>query len=169
MILTILFSILFLSADAGIAKTSVPTAFKSVACDFFTHDNAMKVLGSQSIGTDGGMTENAEGRSWKCTFTPNDGGESSPRLYFMIMKSPSEEAAKNSFQVIRDSNKMHNGFEEWSGIADEAIAHSDAPNFHFVMVRKGLKTIRIKVNPASGVSLDSIKAAAASLVPKMSM
>lgn len=169
MILTILFSILFLSADAGNAKTSVPTAYKSVACDFFTHDNAMKVLGGQSIGTDGGMTENAEGRSWKCTFTPKDGGESSPRLFFMIMKSTSEEAAKSTFQIIRDSNKTHNGFEEWSGIADEAIVHSDAPNFHFVMVRKGLKTIRIKVNPASGVSLDSIKAAAASLVPKMSI
>ena len=169
MILTILFSILFLSADAGNAKTSVPTAYKSVACDFFTHDNAMKVLGGQSIGTDGGMTENAEGRSWKCTFTPKDGGESSPRLFFMIMKSTSEEAAKSTFQIIRDSNKTHNGFEEWSGIADEAIVHSDAPNFHFVMVRKGLKTIRLKVNPAAGVSLDSIKAAAASLVPKMSM
>ena len=169
MILTILFSILFLSADAGNAKTSVPTAYKSVACDFFTHDNAMKVLGGQSIGTDGGMTENTEGRSWKCTFAPKDGGESSPRLFFMIMKSTSEEAAKSTFQIIRDSNKTHNGFEEWSGITDEAIVHSDAPNSHFVMVRKGLKTIRIKVNPASGVSLDSIKAAAASLVPKMSM
>lgn len=169
MILAILLSLLFVSAEAGASPSVRSAAYKSVACDFFTHENAMKVLGGQSVGTDGGMTENAEGRNWRCTFTPKDGNEKAPKLFFMIMKSPSEESARNAFQAIRESNKDHNGFGEWHGVGDEAVVHSDAPNFHFVMVRKGVKTIRIKINPADGVSLENVKAAALALVPKMSM
>ena len=170
MILAILFSLLFFSSRAEISQPVVASAaYKSVACDFFTHDNAMRVLGAPSIGSDGGMTEDADGKSWKCTFTPKDGGEHAPKLFFMIMTSTSEDAAKSVFKSVRDSNKNHNGFEEWPGFGDEAIVQSDAPNLHFVMVRKGAKTIRIKINPASGVSLENVKAAAASLIPKMSM
>lgn len=170
MILAILFSLLFFSSRAEISQPVVASAaYKSVACDFFTHDNAMRILGAPSIGSDGGMTEDADGKSWKCTFTPKDGGEKAPKLFFMIVKSMSEDTAKSAFQAIRDSNKDHDGFEEWSGVGDEAIVHTDAPNFHFVMVRKGAKTIRIKINPAVGVSLENVKAAAVSLIPKMSM
>lgn len=169
MILAILFSLFFITSETEAVSVSHPVAYKSVACDFFTHDNAMKILGGQAVGSDGGMTENADGKSWKCTFVPKGGDERSPKLFFMIMKSPSEESAKNTFQLIRDSNRQSNGYVEWPGVGDEAIVHSDAPNFLFVMVRKGLKTIRIKINPAEGVSLESVKAAAVSLIPRMSV
>lgn len=167
MILALILATLLTSAS-GVNSTLVePAAFKSVACDFLTHDNAMKILGRQSIGTDEGMTEDPEGRKWRCTFAPVDAAANSPKLHFMIMKSTSEDAAKQSFDGVRQSNKKHAGFEEWPGVSDEALVHSDGKNFQLVMVRKGVKSIRIKINPADGVSLDTVKAAAASLVPRM--
>lgn len=167
MILALILTTLFTGAP-GVNSTMVePAAFKSVACDFLTHDNAMKILGRQSIGTDGGMTEDPEGRKWRCTFAPADAAANSPKLHFMIMKSPGEDVAKQSFDAIRQSNKKLAGFEEWPGIGDEALVHSDGKNFQFVMVRKGVKSIRIKVNPADRVSLETVKAVASSLVTKM--
>lgn len=167
MLLTLLLAALFTSAPGINSSEAEPAAFKSVACDFLTHDNALKILGRPSIGTDEGMTEDPEGRKWRCTFAPVDAGSNSPKLHFMIMKSPTEDAARQSFDGIRQSNKKHSGFEEWPGVGDEAVVHSDGKNFQLVIVRKGVKSIRIKVNPADGVLLDTVKAAAASLVPRM--
>ncbi len=149
-------------------KAIEPVAFKSVACDFFTHDNAIKVLGGKATGADTGMTDTAEGRKWGCTFTASDRGETPPKLYFMLVKSPSDEVAKRAFDTVRQSNKSHAGFEEWPGIGDEAVVHTDGKNFQFVMVRKGVKTIRVKVNPAEGVSMDTLKSAVTSIIPKLS-
>lgn len=161
----ILTSLLF--AGATEQSSTAPAVFKSVACDFFAYENASKVLGGKAMGVDGGMTEDADGRKWACTFRPANGVEGSPLLHFTLTKSTSDQIAKQAFDSIRRSNAAKTGFEEWPGVADEAMFQTDTPNFHFVMVRKGLKTIRIKVNPANGISLDDVKAAAVALVPKM--
>lgn len=166
MILSIFLTMILVTGYPASPVAVEPAAFKPVACDFFTYDNAEKILG-KATGADGGMTDTSEGRKWGCTFTASDKSEKPPRLYFTIMKSPTDEVAKSVFEAVRSSNNKHTGFEEWAGVGDEAIVHTDAPNFHFVMVRKGGKTIRIKLNPADGVSLDTVKAAAVSLVPKM--
>lgn len=167
MILAIILTMMFMTGDAATTQAAETSAFKSVACDFFTYDNAQKILG-KATGADDGMHDIADGRKWGCTFTASDKGEKPPKLYFTIIKATSEDVAKNAFDVIRNSNNKHQGFEEWPGVGDEALVHTDAPNFHFVMVRKGVKTIRIKVNPAEGVSPDAVKSAAISLLPKMS-
>jgi hypothetical protein len=143
---------------------------KPVACHFFTYTNAEKILGKKVSAEDGGMTNNESGRFWKCVFSAaiTDGKSSKvPKLYFVLIQSPSEDAAKRAFGEIRRSNKTHAGFAEWPGIADEAVVHSDGPNFHFIMVRKGAKTFRVKVNPANGVSLDEMKTVAVSLSMKL--
>lgn len=139
---------------------------KPVACRFFTNENAMKILGSDVRGTDSEMTEDGNVRKWSCTFT-SASGENGPKIYFLIVRDTSADAAKKAFQDIRQSNKDHAGFEEWSGVVDEAIVHSDDPNFQFVMVRKGAKTVRIKVNPANGVSLNDVKTVAQELAGRL--
>lgn len=166
MILAMILTTIFMAADAPKPVVTENAAFKSVACDFFTYDNAFKLLG-RSTGADDGMQDTDEGRKWGCTFTASDKGEKPPKLYFTIIKSTAEDGAKQAFETIRQSNKMHAGFEEWPGVGDEAVVHSDAPNFHFVMVRKGVKTIRIKINPAEGVSLNDLKNVAVSLTAKL--
>lgn len=143
-------------------------AAKPVACHYFGYENAAKLLGTQVKGDDGGMTEDAAGRSWKCVFySADEAVKDAPKLYFMLMKSSTPDTAKSAFENIRESNKKHNGFDEWPGVGDEAVVHTDASNFHFVMVRKGANTIRIKVNPARGITLDAVKSAAELLTAKL--
>lgn len=166
MLLVFLLTTIFMTGDMAKPTVTESVAFKSVACDFFTYDNARKLIGRATV-VDDGMQDVAEGRKWGCTFTATDKGEKPPKLYFVLYKATSEEIAKRSFESVRMSNKKLGGFEEWSGVGDEAVVHSDTPNFHFVMVRKGVKTIRIKINPADGVSLEELKNVARSLAAKL--
>jgi hypothetical protein len=166
MILAMILATIFLTGDARQPAVTDSAAFKSVACDFLTYDNAFKLIG-KSTGADSGMEDTAEGRKWGCTFTASDIGDKPRKLYFTMIKSSSDDGAKQAFDSIRQSNKSHAGFEEWPGVGDEAVVHSDPPNFHFVMVRKGVKAIRVKVNPAAGVSLDELKNVVVSLTGKL--
>lgn len=166
MILAMILATLFMTDSAPQPRITETAVFKPVACDFFGYDNAFKLIG-KSTGADGGMEDTPEGRSWKCTFTASDKGEKPPRLYVMIIKSTSEDSAKQSFDGVRQSNKKQAGFEEWVGVGDEAVVHTDAPNFHFVMLRKGAKTLRVKTNPAADVSLEELKGVVVSLTGKL--
>ena len=121
MILAIILTMMFMTGDAATTQAAETSAFKSVACDFFTYDNAQKILG-KATGADDGMHDIADGRKWGCTFTASDKGEKPPKLYFTIIKATSEDVAKNAFDVIRNSNNKHQGFEEWPGVGDEALA-----------------------------------------------
>lgn len=166
MLLVFILTTIFMTGVMPKSTVAESAAFKPVACDFFGYDNAQNLIG-KAIGADDGMQDGAEGRKWGCTFTASDKGEKPPKLYFVLYKATSEDLAKQSFETVRTSNKKLGGFEEWPGVGDEAVVHSDAPNFHFVMVRKGVKTIRVKINPAEGVSLDELKNVARSLAAKL--
>ncbi len=149
------------------SEPAEPVAFKSVACDFFGGDNAASLLGTNFRGEDGGMTEEAERRVWKCTFMRNPETESrSPRIHFMIEKAVTVEAADKSFDDVRLSNVKKPGWNEWTGVGDEAAVHSDGANFQLILVRKGVKTMRIKVNPVGDVSLDRLKEVAKQIAAK---
>ena len=165
LIIALIFTTLTVSAHPDAAAASVA---KPAACHYFGYENAAKLLGTEVSADDGGMTEDAAGRTWKCNFYPADkAAKDGPKLYFMLAKSSSADTAKGAFEAVRESNKKHKGFEEWPGVGDEAVVQTDVANFHFVMVRKGANSIRIKVNPARGVSLDAVKNAAEMLVAKM--
>ncbi|MFT3743245.1 MAG: hypothetical protein QM785_03020 [Pyrinomonadaceae bacterium] len=139
-----------------------------MACDFYGPDNAAKLLGPKFRGEDGGMTEDAEGKKWRCTFMPTgDLSARSPKIHIMVMSSPSVEVALQAFADVRRSNSKMPGWQEWNGVGDEAIVHGDGENFHLIMVRKGTKSFRIKANPAVGVSLEESKTIARSLADKL--
>lgn len=160
--------IFIFSLVGGVPSAVEPAPMKSIACDFFGPENAAKLLGKNFRGEKGGMTRNADGRSWACTFVPSDDtGRTGPKVHILLLKNETEEGAIRAFDSIRLSNKKHHGYAEWPEIADEAMIQSDAPNFYFLMVRKGAKSLRIKVNPAEGVSLDDLKSIAASLAAKL--
>lgn len=155
----------FLVSAAYFPETPVETsAVKPHACSFFTYANAEKLLGQKVTGADTEENKADGGQRWNCTFTA-DSGEG--KIYFALFKDPTEEAARNEFQKIRTSNQKHKGFEDWPEIGDEAIVHTDGQTFQFIMVRKGTRTIRIKLNPMGGASLDDVKAVATSLAAKL--
>lgn len=162
-----LLPILFVSTPSPIHTAAASNSVrKPYACQFFTNESAMKIIGGKVRAADEGMSEEEKVKKWKCTFTAETGGDG-PKVYFMLMRSTSETAAKEDFEVIRESNKNHAGFEEWPGVGDEAVVHTDGSNFQFVMIRKGANTVRIKVNPAKGISFENLKSVAASLVPRL--
>lgn len=160
------FGLLLFIVTGAFSTSNVNSMMKPVACSFFSYENAAKLIGQKAKGIDGEEGTEDGGRKWTCTFSPAS-GEDGPKVYFMILRNNSEKAAKKTFDDIRQSNKNHTGFEEWPGVADEAIAHTDGKGFQFLMLRNGMKTIRLKVNPAAGVSYDDTKAIAASLAMKL--
>lgn len=167
MILTLIL-LAFMTSVPVKSEPAEPAAFKSVACDFFGGDNAASLLGTNFRGEDGGMTEEAERRVWKCTFMRNPETEAkSPRIHFMIEKALTVDAAEKSFDSMRLSNEKKPGWNEWKGVGDEATVHSDGANFQLIQVRKGVKSMRIKVNPVGDVSLDRLKEVAEKIAAKL--
>ena len=166
MLFTLFLFIYFVAGAQMNVHLSDANLAKPVACSFFGHDNAAKLLGQKATGIDGEESKADGAIKWTCTFT-TEAGENGPKIYFAIFKDVSEEAAKSEFQKVRHSNQKNAGFEEWHGIADEAVIHSDGKNFQFVMVRKGTRTFRIKIGNSNGISLDDLKTVAASLAAKM--
>ena len=138
---------------------------KPAGCDFFTKQNAIKILGGDLTWSGTDFTEK-DPKEWKCTFVSKL-DESGPKLYFGLTRHSTEQGAKEAFESIRLSNKNHAGFEEWRGVGDEAVIHTDGVNFQFVMVRKGNRTVRMKVSQAGSVSLENVKAVAEELVTRM--
>ena len=166
MLNAILLFVFFVSAAAVNEQNAGTVAAKPVACHFFGYENAERLLGQKTAGADGEENKTDGGTKWTCTFT-TAAGDNGPKLFFAIFRDATEEAAKNEFQKVRLSNQKHAGFEEWAGVADEAIAHTDGKNFQFLMLRKGTRTLRVKVGNSSNVSFDELKAVAASLVAKL--
>lgn len=155
-------------AISNIGADPTPAAYKSVGCDFFGPDNAARLLGTKFRGEDTGMKESVETKSWGCTFSRTEApSERSPKIYFQIKKAISVESAIQDLSAVRVSNGKKSGWEEWPGIGDEAFVHSDAPNFHLVMIRKGVRTIVVKINPADGIALSDVKDVMTKLATKL--
>lgn len=139
----------------GPAALSIPNA-----CRFFGKDYALKMAGRSVKAMEESSGKNADGSFSKCKMTTDAAG---PTIHFMLEESSDEEIAKKNFEAVRQSNKDHKGFEDWPDVGDEAITHTDGTGFQLVMIRKGPKTIRLKVNPIGKISFDVTKAVAMAL------
>jgi len=138
---------------------------KPAGCDFFTKANAVKIIGTDVTWTGTDSTAN-EPRKWTCTFVSKDAVEG-PKLHFVLHRFTSTEAVRDEFDSVVSSNKNLAGFERWDGIGDDALVHTDGANFQLIMVRKGIRSFRIKVNPAGSTSLENVKLVAQDLIKKM--
>lgn len=141
------------------AKTHFPASIPN-ACKFFGKDYALKMAGRTVKAEEESSGKNADGSFSKCKMTTEPGG---PTIHFMLEESNDENTANKAFDSIRQSNKDHKGFEDWPGVGDEAITHTDGTGFQLVMIRRGEKTIRLKVNPVGKISFDVTKAVAMAL------
>lgn len=144
---------------------SSSAVWKPAGCDFFTKANAVKILGADVTWTGTDSTAN-EPKKWTCTFVSKESPDG-PKLHFGLNRFADAESAREEFDSIVVSNKNHAGFDRWQGVGDDAIVHTDGSNFQFVMVRKGVRSFRIKVNPAGSTSLEDVKFVAKDLVRKM--
>ncbi len=74
-------------------------------------------------------------------------------IYFMFESYSSTEAAKEMYSSIKRSNEDHEGIKVLKDMGDEAYYHS-SDNFYFILVRKGEKMFRMKVNKTTSKSSD---------------
>jgi hypothetical protein len=159
LLITILF-IASLSPEASFAGMPKPAG-----CDLFSRQNASKIIGSEVTWT-GNDSPDSEPKKWTCTFVSKKSPDA-PKVYFGLHRFSDVDKAREEFDAIVASNKNHAGFERWAGVGDDAIVHTDGSNFQLVMVRKGIRSFRIKVNPARSTSLETLKAVAEDLVRKL--
>ncbi|CAN5456182.1 hypothetical protein BH20ACI1_BH20ACI1_14310 [soil metagenome] len=157
----LLFLIFFASALSLNCQTKAVNE-KVKPCKFLSFADAEKILG-QTVELVTNSWNFADDKSkFGCTYRSIEKDEASGReinLFFTLEESSTEEQGEKIYEDIWNSNKNRAGIEVLSGIGDEAYSHSDKPNFHFIMARKGKFTIRLKINKAvETTSLKELKA-----------
>jgi hypothetical protein len=137
-------------------------------CKFLSFAEAEKILGQPVELVTNSWNFTDDKTRFECTYRVIEKDRASSReinLFFMLEETSGVEQAKQIYEDIWNSNKNHRGIEVLSGIGDEAYSHSEKPNFHFVMARKGKFTVRLKVNKAvETTSFDELKAFAKKVV-----
>jgi len=159
----VLSTILFATVCTLIVNCQTNPADKKVkSCKSLTVTEAERILGGSVELVAVEESSSIDKKRLECTYRKVEKEKASTReavLYFMSVESPTDKRAKQLYDEIWNSNKDHQGIEILSDIGDQAYAHSDKSNFHFVMVRKGKFTIRMKVNKAvETTSFDELKA-----------
>jgi predicted small lipoprotein YifL len=126
--------------------------------NFFTESDAEKILGEQAHLTDSSSTIKEDTLEYKCTYTANSKDQKTGKtgvVYFLFEQYAEVSIAKEVYSSIRKANENHEGFKVLHDMGDEAYFHSDGQNFYFILVRKGEKMLRMKVNKTtSTTSLD---------------
>lgn len=115
----------------------------------FSAADAEQILGekAQLIDSLDAVTENIP--TYKSAYQALSEDEASGKtgvLYFMAEQYPTSVAAHTVYADILQANSGHTGIERLQGLGDEAYFHSDGVNFYFLLVRKGDKLFRMKVN-----------------------
>lgn len=141
---------------------------KAEECQYLTLAEAEKILGARVELVSNSWTYTTDANKFDCAYRAVEKDKASGKeinLFFRLEESTTEDQAKQIYESIWESNKNHAGIEPLSGIGDEAYAHSDKPNFHFVFARKGKFTLRMKVNKAvAATSPEALKAFAKRVV-----
>ncbi len=117
--------------------------------EFFSLSNAEKILGQQAHLSDSASTVEDGVAIYKCSYTANTKDPQTSamgNIYFMFEQYEESETAHRVYSSILKANADHEGVKELHQFGDEAHFHSDDENFLFIMVRKGGRILRMKVN-----------------------
>jgi hypothetical protein len=116
---------------------------------YFSASDAEKILGEKAILFDSSSIAKKDTLECKAAYKSisKDGKRGkSGAIYFMIEQYTHDLSAKKAFTSIKRANENAEGVKTVYNLADEAYFHSDGQNFYFILVRKGKKMFRIKVN-----------------------
>ena len=138
--------------------------------ELFTLAEAEKILGEPA--TLGNNTEGFDGQSGfhNIDYVAKDTDRVSGKLgaIYLLMQSYKDDAgAQERYATIKTANERA-GIETLTDVGDEAYFHSDNENFLFIMARKGVKVLTMKVNKVtSKTSVDAFNSVARKIVAKM--
>lgn len=111
--------------------------------------DAEQILGEPAILKDSSFTNINNEMKFHKAYRARAAGDSDKQagnVYFMYEKFTSAHEAVESYQSIFKANADHEGITVLDDPGDESYFHSDGRNFYFILVRKGNKMIRLKVN-----------------------
>ena len=132
--------------------------------NLFTLADAERILGEKAHLTDSASAIEGDVATFKCTYIANSKDPKTGKtgvIYVMFEEYAKVSSAKKVYSSIKTSNENHEGVKVLHDLADEAYFHSDGENFYFILVRKGGKMLRMKVNKTtSTTSLDQFNAIA---------
>ena len=124
----------------------------------FTKSDAEKILGEPAHLTDSSFSVSRDTTEFRCTYTANAADLKTGKtgnIYFLSEHYTSISIAKTVYSFIKKGNENHEGVKVIHDLGDEAYFHSDGENFYFILVRKGQKMIRMKVNKTTSTTSES--------------
>jgi hypothetical protein len=136
----------------------------------FTKTDAEKILGEPARFSDSATRTVADTIIFQSSYTAVASDKKSGKtgnVYFMYEQYKDASTAHDLLAYYQKANKK-NGAESVAGMGDEAWSHTDGQNFYFIMVRKGNKMMRMKVNKVTAnTSLTAFKVVAKEVVERM--
>jgi hypothetical protein len=121
----------------------------TAALNCLNQADAEKILGQAASLTENRMEEKDNAVKYRCTYTAiqmETVTGKTGHLYYMFEKYKNDSLAKKVFDDIKFQNTNMANFNVLHNIGDDAIRHTDNENFDMIIVRKGSKIIRLKVN-----------------------
>ncbi|MCU7549987.1 hypothetical protein OCK74_12715 [Chitinophagaceae bacterium LB-8] len=132
--------------------------------NLFTLPDAERILGEKAHLSDSALTIKEDTLAYKCAYTANATDQKTGKtgnIYFMVEQFAKVSIAQYIYSSIKRANENHEGVKVLHDLGDEAYFHSDRQNFYFILVRKGEKLLRMKVNKTtSATSLDEFNSIA---------
>lgn len=116
--------------------------------DLFTLEDAVRILGEPAYLADSSTSILKEVSRFQGAYKANTEDPESRKLgaiYLLFEEYSSSESAHEKFITIKSANQDH-GIKTLDNLGDEAYFHTDNVNFYFIMIRKGMKVVTMKVN-----------------------
>jgi hypothetical protein len=139
--------------------------------NYLTKVEAEEILRQDAQLTDSASTKENNIATFKSTFTADSKDPNTGKLgaiYFMIEHYKEVASAKETYSSFKESNQNNPGFKVLNDLGDEAWFHSDGKNFYLIIVRKGDRMFRLKVNKVtSKTSLEALHETARSIANKL--
>jgi hypothetical protein len=138
---------------------------------YLTKVEAEKILGQKAQLTDSASYNEENIATFKSTYTADSKDPNTGKLgaiYFMVEQYKEIASAKETYASFKASNRNSAGFEILNDLGDEAWLHSDGENFYLIIVRKGEKMFRMKVNKVtSKTSMEAFRQVAKVITDRM--
>lgn len=135
--------------------------------NLLTVSEAEKILGEPALLKDSSTTIKDDVITYSCSYTALSSDKKTGKtgnLYFMVEEYKQMASAKEIYASIKKSNEDHEGIKIINDMGDEAYFHS-SENFLFIIVRKGTKMLRMKVNRVTNnTSLDEFMLASKNII-----
>ena len=133
----------------------------------FSQSDAEMILGEAAHLTDSSTILASDTLTLRAAYSADTKDQETGKtgnIYYLFEQFAKQSIAKKIYTGFRISNANHPGFKILQDLGDEAYYHSDNENFALIIVRKGEKLLRMKVNKlTSKTSLNNFTAIAKKL------